>query len=364
MRGKKARAQKRDAKIKGDIVESIVAQMHDARGVIVERNVRLTSLHNPKRRREIDVLLTAQVAGYPVRFAFECKNYGSKAGVEKIGEFADKLLDVGLPTQSGIFVSASGFTQGALDRAKQIGMQTLVVTGLADDRRSSAVVDALQSIIFLLPVATQLTIVNDAEHVENEEIWYWFDEKGVAQATTPDLLWHRWRDGAIPSRIGAHEIKVDAPGWTQRIGGKVSVPNELKFGVHVHGLVLTLAGQANDHILFDMSQQSWKKRQIDVRFEAPGENASMRVFDSEDDFTKFVNGRPETVRVVTRMRLPRLLWKGLFWPVSDRVRGELAELQKVKPPEDVTEEDFVNLERRSLGSVWETFPVPKKPPKQ
>ncbi len=105
MSGKKARAKRRDDKIKGALVEQIVAQMHGVRGVTVEPNARLKSKRNPKRRREIDVLLTARVAGYEVRFAFECKNYDRPADVTKIGEFADKLDDVGIAKENSIFVT-------------------------------------------------------------------------------------------------------------------------------------------------------------------------------------------------------------------------------------------------------------------
>ena len=91
MSGKRARAKRRDDKIKGNLVEQIITQMHRVRGVTVEPNARLKSKRNPKRRREIDVLLTARVAGYEVRIAFECKNYKKVPDVVKIGEFADNL---------------------------------------------------------------------------------------------------------------------------------------------------------------------------------------------------------------------------------------------------------------------------------
>ena len=63
----------------GKLVEAIVAMLHDMPGVKVERNVFLPPVHGDQtRKREIDVLLTANVADYPVRIAFSCKNESKK----------------------------------------------------------------------------------------------------------------------------------------------------------------------------------------------------------------------------------------------------------------------------------------------
>src|SRR5215213_8551501 len=105
---------------KGALVEVIVGMLHDLPGVKVERNVRLPPVHgDSSRSREIDVLLTSYVAGYPVRIAVSCKNERAKVKPGAIGEFIDELDDVGIPLQHGIFVCVNGYTSGALDRAKE-----------------------------------------------------------------------------------------------------------------------------------------------------------------------------------------------------------------------------------------------------
>ena len=55
---------------KGRLAEQIAAWLHAEAGVDVKSNVRLPSLHQ-NRHREIDVLLTSNVAGYSVRMAIE-----------------------------------------------------------------------------------------------------------------------------------------------------------------------------------------------------------------------------------------------------------------------------------------------------
>jgi hypothetical protein len=109
-------------------------------------------------------------------------------------------------------------------------MQTLLLAGLADDRLGSLVIEALQSVVYLLPVVTQWTVINDHADVKSEEMWVWYGADGQPVANTPDLLWHRW---------------------------------------HVYGLVITLSGRANDHQLFDGFSQQMKKRQVSVTFDAP-----------------------------------------------------------------------------------------------
>ncbi len=114
---------------KGKLVEEIVQKMHDSPNVKVERRVFLDSVGG-SGKREIDILLTSSVAGYPVRLAIECKNEKTPIGSPKIDAFVGKLQDVGIPSQLGIYVSASGYTGGAIERARKAGIKTLVLTGL------------------------------------------------------------------------------------------------------------------------------------------------------------------------------------------------------------------------------------------
>jgi hypothetical protein len=76
---------------KANILEDVVALLHDDPEVVVQKKVRLPTRTNPRRTREVDVLVTGRVADYPVRIAIECKNYGSKIGVSKLDEFNGKL---------------------------------------------------------------------------------------------------------------------------------------------------------------------------------------------------------------------------------------------------------------------------------
>ena len=94
-------------KAKGNLVEEIAALLHEGSGVTIERNAKVPVHPNSKRTREVDVLVTGMLAGYPLRIAIECKNYGKPIGVELIGVFKSKLEHIGIPPQHGIYISAS-----------------------------------------------------------------------------------------------------------------------------------------------------------------------------------------------------------------------------------------------------------------
>jgi hypothetical protein len=153
-------APKGSTREKGDVLENIIAEMHEVLGVIVERNVFLPAIDGSGRIREIDVLVTSDVAGYPVRIAIECKNEIDPTGIAKIGEFIDKLNDVGLPVQLGIFVSTSRYESGAIQRAKSVGIRTFLLQDVSD-KLSKAVKDAFQSKIYMLLTITNITVSND-----------------------------------------------------------------------------------------------------------------------------------------------------------------------------------------------------------
>src|SRR3712207_2531643 len=104
---------------KGRLVEEIVEKMHGSPNVSVQRRVFLEPVGGGGRKREIDVLLTSSVAGYPVRVAIECKNEAKKIGSPEIDAFVGKLQHVGIPPQLGIYVSTSGYTGGAIERARK-----------------------------------------------------------------------------------------------------------------------------------------------------------------------------------------------------------------------------------------------------
>ena len=162
--GRRTRGKKLDHIAKARLVEEIVALFHKQEGVTVERNVRLHPLSDPAQIREIDVLVTGNVAGYPIHVPIECKNDGTRITVGQIGKFKDKLEDVGLPVRGSLYVSVAGFGRDARRRAREHGIKLFELEGLTPDRLGSAVHQAFQSTVYLLLRVEQVIFRSERDH--------------------------------------------------------------------------------------------------------------------------------------------------------------------------------------------------------
>jgi hypothetical protein len=262
----------REAQRKGRLVEEIIARLHELPDLEIATNVRLPGLRGG-RSREIDLVLSGIVAGYPVRLAFECKNYAVRVGVQRIDEFIGKLLDVGIPPQLGIFVCVKGYTSGALRRAEAAGVRTLILGGLDKDRLEAIVYNAFQGMIFLLPVVAELKITNDVDvAIPTSDLVTFYHEDGRALAL-PDLIWHRWCGGEYPEVIGRHELEVQIPdGFHQRFEGRRMTLMGIKATWHVVGLVVRMPGVGTRFSLTDAGTGALEKLQASVQFDTGCDN--------------------------------------------------------------------------------------------
>lgn len=336
-----------ESEIKKRLVESIAAELHALPGVKVERNKWLPSLIHPEDEREIDVLLTVNPVGYEMRIAIECKNLARRIEAKDIGEFADKLRQVGLQTQGSIYVSASEYRRGAKTRAAELGIILLRTTGLAPNRLALIVEEAFQSIVFLMAVVTEWTIRNEASGevmsktpVEDQHAIY--DENGKLFGMLPDLIWEKWRyDGIPPSTIGEHNIELDVPaGWHQIIQGK-RYP------------ILRAVERIS---LLDALSGSPVKTKIKALFDTSKKEYPVTTFTTEEDFQSFMS-QPRVLHIYSnRIRLPRILTQVGYWPSSKRAARKLVNLMlafehgMIADPRPI---DYGEIEGNDLSAVWE-----------
>jgi len=103
----------------GSRYEALVAEV--ARRFAAGAEVKLNEMVCGKsgQVRQIDVSARSEIVGQPIFIVFECKHYGRPVDVGKIDELIGKIDDVS--AQIGVLVSDSGFTKGALERAKSYG---------------------------------------------------------------------------------------------------------------------------------------------------------------------------------------------------------------------------------------------------
>lgn len=350
-----------DNTLKGRLVEEVVALLHDLPGVKVERNVSLNPVKGADPEDcEIDVLLTTETAsGYQVQFAVECKNERGRIGIGYIREFLDKLDDVGIPTQLGIFVSASGFTKNAIRRAKEKGLQLFTLTGLSADRLSSAVAEAFQFNIYLIAQVIKFSVTNKAPKITGEQGFVFFDAEGNPCGQVPDLIWNKWRQGDPQSVIGEHIVELQVPkGWHQIVNGRPEPVLALTATIQVVGLVATLAGETKQHTLVNPVNNKVERSRLDVTFNFPRKVEPNRMVEvrSEEELNALIK-KKGVVRVASRVRMPRIRFQNIFnYPLSRRNVEVLAERLKGKKGKKLSKSlpaGMAELEEADLKSVWE-----------
>jgi len=343
---------------KGRLVEQIVAGMHQVAGVTVERNVFLPVVGGDRRKREIDVLITSAVAGYPVRFAIECKNESEATGAPHIDAFVGKLADVNIPTQYGIYVSTSRYTTDAIARANYAGIRTLLLTGLSDDRLQSAIFEAIQSVVHCLLTVIDWQIFNHVDRaMSNDETMLLFDADGSLCGTIPDLIWHKWMTGEPPSVLGEYPLRLDIPeGWHQVVDGKPEPIVQAGVRVSVVGLVLKLGGQVTQHSLVRPSDAEVEKLRVQAQFAFPEGKHTLAIARSEEELAALVTAPNTAFTATTKIRLPRIRMDAMYWPPSERVTRKVEALMAAylagEGP-DPRPLDFADLEGTDLSTVFE-----------
>lgn len=350
------------------MVEKIVASMHEEIGVTVETNRWLApAIGNGTQKREIDVLITTSVAGYPVRLAIECKNEAKLAGSPDLGVFIDKLNYVGIPPQQGSFVSVAGYTKGALERARAAGVRCLTMSEVSKNL-TETVIKAFQSILYLLLAIEQVTITNTAtpNDTEYQSLGLaFFDTEGDLGATVQDFVWQAWLEGTIPDTIGQHDVSLQAPeGWYQKAGEKRIEVLGISVRVHVRGLIIRYQGSVENYALLDAQTRSLEKWRLNVDFKKPAEPAKVIVVETEDD-VETAMATPDSISIsIGRIRLPRIIFTGIYWPPSKRAvdaladrlrRFEAGEIADPRPSglDEIEGTDFATI----FEPIWEGHPA-------
>jgi hypothetical protein len=342
---------------KGKLVEEIVEKMHGSSNVRVQRRVFLKPVGGG-RKREIDVLLTSSVAGYPVKVAIECKNEAEKIGSPKIDAFVGKLQYVGIPSQLGIYVSTSGYTRGAIERAREAGIKTLILSGLSKDRLSAAVTKAFQSMVYLFADIARLQVENEVSTVEEfAELSSYYDADGVLRDTLPHMVWRTWVKGAMPSDLGEHELRFQVPdGWHNVVNGKKVPARAISAVVRVVGFVVTFSGEARQHTLLDAANKRAARWMTDLAFDGSLEpRYPMRGFWAEEELREYLENQ-EDVRIVGRLRLPRIRAGAMYWPPSERTTKKVAELMEAYKAGEIPDPrplKFAEIEGMDLNAVFE-----------
>ena len=339
------------AKDKGNLVEDVVALLYAGEDTNVQTRVHLPVVGDPERTREIDVLVSGMFAGLPIRIAIECKNYTKPIGVGEIGEFIDKLTEIGIPLQLGIYVTASRYTSGAMSRAAAAGVRTLVIKGLTASRMALEVQRATQSVVNLLLEIVQVQFKSSSSTSKEGALLTILDQDHNIRGHLPDLVWADWRDGKLHTTLGEWMVRLRLPkGWSFSDGPDIKAWS-VKVIYRVWGLVITYLGESANFGLADASTGQAERFKIRTSFKPGASSLPVEVIGGETELSELLENRSNASVSLTigRNRLPRILYEKLYWPPSDRTLQFLAFRfhQEVKRGRF----DFATLQRLSLADV-------------
>ena len=300
-------------------MEQIVAELHVSDDVTVKTNVFLP-IPGSSRRREIDILIQGHLAGYPVRIAMECKNYPDKIGEKQVDQFLGALIDVGIPPSMGIMVSARGFTKDARERAAKADIRLLLLTGLSDDRLSSALHEASQSVVYQYAAVTGFSITTDVAKTDDSfQLFTYQSSDGKLQAMLPDIVWSSWHAGQIPREPGSYSFEVRLPNeWKVLVDGHECAIYSARIIVRVIALVYTLGGEMTRHSLSDPITGQESRWTAKATFDVARTRPQVAEFYDERALDAYLAGTRKAATVLHYVSLPRIRFNNLLWPPSER----------------------------------------------
>jgi hypothetical protein len=146
---------------------------HIAANATVTESKELTDLVSGERR-EVDVVIEADVAGHTVTVSLECRDHIRPQTVSWVEEMHAKHER--LPTDRLVLVSKSGFTAGALAKAESYGIETVVPEDLTEEQADG--------------IARRARMVYTTLNLQAVEVIVWVSatdtEEGEVVTTLPD----------------------------------------------------------------------------------------------------------------------------------------------------------------------------------
>lgn len=356
MSNQRRAGRRHQARTKGQLVERVVAALHVAPGVEVKRNVRLPSRENPKRKREIDVLLSSHIAGHAVNLPIECRNRSLPVGTPQVDAVIGKLEDIGLSRTPALLVSASGFTRGAVERAVKAGIRPMLLEGLTQDRLASATERFFNNVIYLLPVIGNTSMLDNKSTDRSVLAGYsYYSDEPPHRRNILDVVWRQWFEGKIPMRIGSQHLEYALPQDPSLFEeGELPHPKRLYIELVIQAVVVSREGSVTVHSLRDASTLELDRRRIDFAVPPDSPKTKVHVFESEESLREFLVRKTKPALTIGRIPLPRILFRFLYWPPTARAMHVAREIAR----RERREATFEEVESGSLLRAWELFTDP------
>lgn len=167
------------------------------------------------QQRQIDISLKGKINVFDIFIAVSCKDYKNKVDINDIGEFVSVLRDI--RANKGVMIASSGFTTGAIELAKNQGIETYsLIDSKSLDSKTFAKLPALLERTYLKNYSFQLSGFSPtgtiSKNLQNTDFMLarFLDSDGredfirniVADKWTPELI----KPGEVKMDMGSGRI--------------------------------------------------------------------------------------------------------------------------------------------------------------
>lgn len=307
---------------KGKLLEDIICELHSSKNIKIEKNVFFEPLNGNKKKREIDVLITADILGYKSYIVFECKNKNNKIGSKEIDSFYGKLEHLGLLRHQPIFISTKGFTPGAKESAKSKQIKLLVLEGLTQDGMSKEISDAIFSAIYLFPIVKSPGIVS-SKNSEDEDFFLFYDKNGEYKCSFLDLVLEDWLNKK-ELKIGEYTYSCENTNELYQKENDILRQPILSIEVELQivALVFIKRIKASKNYLLN-EENKMEKLKLNLNYINNSEGDFI-LFKSEDELDKYLNEQKENIKIKTNsIKIPKVKFENAFYPFEQELIREL-----------------------------------------
>ena len=148
----------------------------------VEHDVKLEGKDGP---RQIDVLITSEIAGMIIKTIIECKDYKGKVSVGVVDALHSVMEDVN--ANKGVLVSSNGFSSTALKKAKRLGISLYTAhEALSEKWKIDIEIPVLVTEISSINVEPTLRIVYDGDDIHENAVFN-VNDIDIIKALSNDL---------------------------------------------------------------------------------------------------------------------------------------------------------------------------------
>lgn len=247
---------------KAKAVERLVQRLEIdlAERAVVEHDVRLKERHS-SRWRQVDVLVTFKDGYRNDRWAFEVKCHGRPVGPATVEQW--NTLQKDLDLQRVVLVSTSGYTEGAIQKAKQHGILLHTLEEALHDK--------------LALVAPYIQSFQRAIRHYN---------------VTPTLY--------VPPGSNLHQVTIDK--LRVSIDGGQPEPADRAFR-------RLLRDELHRRLVAGELDTGWDELPVEVEVEAPVENVRVLIEGTQDVVLAQLKGKITLQNKVTQVPVPMRRWK-------------------------------------------------------